>query len=69
MSKELRELNRKNIMKMVEDTHYCICPNCRQHVFPRFVKYPYWVGYPYKSGLYWCPKCLKGKAGIFWRKI
>ena len=67
--KSLKQFEKDRIMNMQEDTHYCICPNCKLHVFPRFVNYSVKIGYPYKSNLYWCPICLKGEAGIFWREV
>jgi hypothetical protein len=59
------EYNEQRIKNMVSDTILCICPNCTTLVYPKFVDY-----FPKgRSGLYWCPTCFKGKAGMFWRKI
>jgi len=63
--KSLKEFEKERIMKMTKNSILCICPNCKQKVYPRFWQYWLWGN----SGLYWCPKCLKGKAGRFWREI
>jgi len=65
----LKSFERKRIMNMAKSDYCYICSNCKSYVFPRYIDYSSYYYYPYKSGLYWCPKCLKGNAGIFWREI
>ena len=65
--KTLKEFERKRIMNMIKDDTLCICPDCKKEVYPRYIRYM--LGLTFRSNLYWCPKCLKGKAGIFWREV
>jgi hypothetical protein len=58
------ELNKNRIDKMCSDGIICKCPNCKKLVRPKFVNY-FSIG---RSGLYWCPLCYKGKAGMFWEE-
>ncbi len=56
------EREKSRIMNMAEDSDYCLCPNCKFIVIPRFHDH-----FPsVRSGLYWCPKCFKGNAGMLW---
>jgi hypothetical protein len=59
------ELNKKRIESMCSDIKACRCPNCKSLVYPKFVNY-FSIG---RSGLYWCPVCYKGKAGMFWEEV
>jgi Zn finger protein HypA/HybF involved in hydrogenase expression len=52
---EQRNIDRIN--RMATNTKKCICPNCKEKVYPKY------------NGLYWCPKCFKGNAGYFWVKL
>ena len=56
---------KERILKMEEYNAMCICPKCKEKVFPRCVKH-----FPNRySGLLWCPACLKGEAAMFWREL
>jgi len=59
------KINKERIMKMIKDNTLCICPFCKGEVYPRYRDY-FLIG---RSDLYWCPKCFRGKAGMFWREI
>lgn len=56
------EREKSRIMNMMPDIDYCLCPNCKSVVIPRFSLHRFGA----KSGLYWCPKCYKGEAGCRW---
>ena len=58
----LKEREKQRIMNMEELRIKCRCPKCKESVYPRRVCYPF----DDYSGLLWCPKCLKGEAGMFW---
>jgi len=63
--KSLRKFEKERIMNMEELTYKYLCPNCKRTVYPRRRNY-----FPNEySGLLWCPLCLRGKAGIFWREV
>ena len=59
-----QEHERKRILKMVEESEYAICPNCKKETLPR--------GWNISglrdqdSNVRWCSHCLKGKARMFW---
>lgn len=49
---------------MVGESFLSICPHCESIVYARRRRNPYAMG---DSNMRWCPKCLKGEAGCFWR--
>jgi ribosomal protein L37AE/L43A len=59
----MTDFERERIMKMKEIRYLHRCPKCKKKVFPRM-----W-GEPADSGMRWCPECLKGEAGMFWREL
>jgi hypothetical protein len=50
---------------MVFKTEAAYCPNCNRLVYPKFYDDEFYLHRA--SNLWWCNKCLKGKAAIFWR--
>ena len=59
----LQDFEKQRITNMAIDEVYCKCPKCKRIVKPRYQIY---FGCPNRSNLYWCPKCLKGEAGMLW---
>ncbi len=72
----LLKSNIDRINNMISDKTLCICPNCNEKIYPKYQNYTIFEadfsrfdGHPARSGLYWCPKCYKGSAGIYWKEL